>query len=119
DRVSPDEVNAIDARCAPHDAALRATGRLREVSGLAHGVAASIRPPRAGSGGAPTVTDGPFSEAKEIVGSLWIVEAESLEEAVRITSLHPAANIGAEMGWGIEVRPIAFHQDFGSTPEEN
>jgi hypothetical protein len=45
------------------------------------------------------------------VGSFWIIEAEDLEDAVRVASLHPAANIGAEMGWGVEVRPIEFYDD--------
>lgn len=32
--------------------------------------------------GSPTVTDGPFAEAKEVVGGFWIWEVSSLDEAV-------------------------------------
>jgi hypothetical protein len=32
--------------------------------------------------GQPTVTDGPFTEAKEVVGGYWIIQAKSKEEAV-------------------------------------
>jgi hypothetical protein len=31
-----------------------------------------------------TVTDGPFSEAKEVLGGFWVIEAASLEEAIEL-----------------------------------
>ena len=36
------------------------------------------------SGGKLTVTDGPFTEAKEVVGGLAILEANSKEEAIKL-----------------------------------
>ena len=33
-------------------------------------------------GGKPKVTDGPFSEAKEVVGGYWMIEVKSKEEAI-------------------------------------
>ncbi len=70
-----------------------------------------LHPPSMGArvsfaGGEPTVTDGPFAEAKEVVGSYFIIEADDLEHAVEIASLHPAARIGQEIGFSVEVRPI-------------
>ena len=62
----------------------------------------SIRP----KNGKPTVTDGPFIESKEQLGSFFIVEADNIDEAVKIASLHPAAIFGEKYGFGIEVRPI-------------
>jgi hypothetical protein len=53
------------------------------------------------SGGTPTVTDGPFAEAKEIVGGYWIIQAGSKEEAVEWASRCPAGD-----GDMIEVRQI-------------
>ena len=47
------------------------------------------------------VTDGPFIEAKEAVGGFDIIEAPSLDEAVRIAGEHPVAQTGT-----IEVRPF-------------
>jgi hypothetical protein len=59
--------------------------------------------------GRPTVTDGPFTEAKELVGGYWIIQARSKEEAVEWASRAP-------IGDGtIEVRQIAEAADF--TPE--
>jgi hypothetical protein len=40
-------------------------------------------------GCAPTVTDGPFTEAKEFVGGYWIIQARSHEEAVEWASRAP------------------------------
>jgi hypothetical protein len=45
-------------------------------------------------------------ETKEQLGSFFIVEAENIDEAVEVASLHPAALFGEEYGFGIEVRPI-------------
>jgi hypothetical protein len=52
-------------------------------------------------GGRPTVTDGPFTEAKELIGGYWIIQASSQEEAVQWARRCPA-----EDGDMIEVRPI-------------
>ena len=57
-------------------------------------------------GASITVTDGPFTEAKELVGGFQIIEAADYEEAIKIASLHPAARMGEELGWGIELRAM-------------
>jgi hypothetical protein len=49
------------------------------------------------------VSDGPFIEAKEIIGGFMIVSAESLEHAVTIAQEMPAMQPGAR----IEVREMA------------
>ena len=56
------------------------------------------------------VTDGPFAETKEQVGGFFIIEAQDLEDAVRVASKHPAALLGEQAGWGIEVRPIEMFE---------
>jgi hypothetical protein len=48
------------------------------------------------------VTDGPFVETKEQVGGFYLIECESLDEAIDAAAKIPAARGGA-----IEVRPIA------------
>jgi hypothetical protein len=40
----------------------------------------------------PSVTDGPFTEAKELVGGYWIIQARSKEEAVEWASRAPVDN---------------------------
>ena len=60
-------------------------------------------------GGRTQVTDGPYTEAKEMVGGLFIIEADSQEEALRIASMHPAATLGEEGGWAVELIPMDFY----------
>jgi hypothetical protein len=105
DALSAEQQNAIAAECRPHDERLYATGRVVAVASLEHRRAVSIRPGRKTG---PSVTDGPYAEAKEVVGSFFIVEADDLDEAVRLASLHPAAQWGEHLGFGIEVRPIDY-----------
>ncbi|MEO8084524.1 MAG: YciI family protein [Ardenticatenales bacterium] len=97
------DVKAMVSQCPAKDAQLKATGKLL-VSASLDGAAISMRP----RGGKPQVTDGPFAEAKEMVGGFFIIEAADREEALRVASLHPAAELGEQAGWGIEVHPIGF-----------
>ena len=55
---------------------------------------------RHGPGG-PLVTDGVFSEATEVVGGLYVLEAEDLDAAVELARHLPAAEDGA-----VELRPL-------------
>jgi hypothetical protein len=97
------EVNALVSQCPQHDEALRASGRLLLQASLAEpGDSASLRP----RGGKTLVTDGPFAETKEQLGGFFIIEADNFDEALTLASKHPAALLGEQVGWGIEVRPI-------------
>ncbi|MDX2035945.1 MAG: YciI family protein [Isosphaeraceae bacterium] len=49
------------------------------------------------------VSDGPYVEAKEVVGGYSVVEAESFEKAVEIARECPIAKVGG----GIEIRKLA------------
>ena len=105
DAMSPEDIKAVVAKCEPLDQALNATGKMELVASLAATKATvSVRP----RNGKPSVTDGPYVETKEQLGSFFLLEAEDMQEAVRLASLHPAANLGENMGWGIEIRPIEF-----------
>ncbi len=42
------------------------------------------------AGGKPTVTDGPFTESKEVIGGYWIIQCRSREEAVEWARRIPA-----------------------------
>ena len=105
DSISVADQEAIGRECRPHDERLYATGRVVAVASLEHGKAVTLKPGRKTG---PSVTDGPFAEAKEVIGSFFIVEADDLDEAVRVASMHPAAQWGDHLGWGIEVRPIDY-----------
>ncbi len=59
------------------------------------------------AGGKPRVSDGPFTEAKEVIGGYWLIQAKSKEEAVEWASRCPA-----EDGNVIEVRQVFEMTDF-------
>lgn len=96
------EFEALVAQCAPLDAELKKTGKMVMVESLEWD-ATTIRT----RNGEMLVTDGPFIETKETVGSVMIIEAKDLDEAIRVASMHPAARLGEQGGWAVEVRPIA------------
>lgn len=62
----------------------------------------------------PTVTDGPFAEAKEVVAGFWLWECGSREEAIEWLKKAPF-----DGGTEIELRQIAELDDFDEqlTPE--
>jgi hypothetical protein len=106
---TPEEMQEVVKQCRPLDEALYATGKLEMVASLGPTQATmSVRP----RNGKPSVTDGPYVETKEQLGSFFLIEAADMEEAVKLASMHPAANLGEDMGWGIEVRPIGFCRAF-------
>jgi hypothetical protein len=99
------ELDALVNDCKSRDEELRTSGHLIMVASLADPrSSASIRPNQ----GKPSITDGPFAETKEQVGAFFLIEARDLNEAIRVASKHPAAQLGEQVGWGIEVRPIEF-----------
>lgn len=74
-----------------------------------------LHPPSMGfrvsfSGGKPTVTDGPFAEAKEVVGGYWLIDVVSPEEAVEWAKRAP---MGANEI--IEIRQV---QEMSDLPED-
>jgi hypothetical protein len=56
----------------------------------------------AGKGGDVMVTDGPYAEAKEILGGFYVIEAADLDEATRWAARIPTAWRGK-----VELRPVA------------
>ena len=80
---------------------LRASGELVDSQGLV---------PRARSvrmvGDAPVVTDGPYLEAKEFVGSYFVVDVDDEERALEIARSYPALRFGSDPGGGLEVWPL-------------
>lgn len=104
--MAPDDVKALVSQCPPLDEQMRATGKVRvsaSLGDLEHW--RTLRP----RGGKTHVSDGPYTEAKEVVGGLFIIEADTQEEALRIASMHPAATLGEEGGWAVELIPMNLY----------
>ena len=92
------------ARMMEYNRSLQKAGVLLALDGLV--------PPSAGArvtytGGKATVTDGPFAEAKEVIGGYWIIQVRSREEAIEWARRAPMSHDGI-----IEVRQIQEMSDF-------
>jgi hypothetical protein len=71
-----------------------------------------LQPPSMGArvtfgGGKPKVTDGPFAEAKEVLGGYWMIQVKSKEEAIEWATRCPASENEI-----IEVRQVHEFADF-------
>ncbi|WP_437566258.1 YciI family protein [Sorangium sp. So ce542] len=71
-----------------------------------------LHPPSMGArisfpGGKPQVVDGPFAEAKEVLGGYWIIQVKSREEAIAWASRCPGSEDAI-----IEVRQVQELADF-------
>ena len=74
-----------------------------------------LHPPSMGArvtfdGGKPKVTDGPFSEAKEVLGGYWMIQVKSKDEALEWAKRAPMSDNEI-----IELRQV---QDFADYPPE-
>ena len=92
------EADAMMRNCLAHTDDLRQEGHLIQSQMLqAPERAKSVRIRH----GRSTATDGPFAEAKEVLGGFNLIEARDMDEAVRIASEFPWARTGC-----VEVRPV-------------
>jgi hypothetical protein len=66
------------------------------------------------SGTKRTITDGPFTETKELIAGFWLWKVKSIEDAVEWLKKAPF-----DGGTEIEIRPLFETEDFGDefTPE--
>jgi len=66
------------------------------------------------SGSNRTVTDGPFTETKELIAGFWIWQVRSIDEAVEWLKRAPF-----DGGTEVEIRPVYEANDFGEnlTPQ--
>jgi hypothetical protein len=92
-------IQSVDDRhCMEYDRSIRASGQCIASEALEPVATATTVRVRNGK---VSVTDGPFAETKECLAGFYMVEARDLDEAIRIASRIPPAQIGS-----IEVRPI-------------
>ena len=104
--AAPDTVRSADAapKMTEYNKELQRAGVLLALDGLF--------PPSTGArisytDGKATVTDGPFAEAKEVIGAYWIIQVRSREEAIEWAKRAPMSDNEV-----IEVRQIHEMSDF-------
>lgn len=97
--VKSELLGQCEAKCIE----MRNAGTILVEEGLQHySLSKCLRPMK----GKAVVTDGPFMETKEQIGAVIIIEADSMDEAIRIASLHPSTHLGEEYGWGLQIFPV-------------
>lgn len=99
----PDDTEQVDAMMA-YNRSLQEAGVLVACDGL--------HPPSMGARvrfdtGRPVVTDGPFAEAKEVLGGYWVINVASRDEAIEWAKRCPGA-----VNEMIEVRQVMETEDF-------
>ena len=89
--VAPDAIPTAEAvaKMTEYNKALQKAGVLLALDGLF--------PPSTGvrisyADGKPTVTDGPFTETKQVIGGYWIIQVRSREEAIEWAKRAPMSN---------------------------
>jgi hypothetical protein len=93
-----------------YNEALKAAGVLITLDGL--------HPPSSGArvsfaSGQPVVTDGPFIEAKEVIGGYWMIDVKSRDEAIAWAKRCPASRNEV-----VEVRQVHEMSDFPAEIQE-
>ena len=104
--AAPDAMPSAEAVAAmmKYNEALKEAGILITLDGL-HPPATAARV--SFEGGKPVVTDGPFTESKEVIGGYWMIDVKSREEAIAWAKRCPASS--HEM---IEIRQVHEMSDF-------
>ncbi|HYB95296.1 MAG TPA: YciI family protein [Vicinamibacterales bacterium] len=95
--MSPDQMQAIIQRYIAWRAKVQQNGRAIEGHKLYDGQGRVMR----GSGGALKVTDGPYAESREVIGGLFLIEADSYDEVLELAKDCPHLDFGS-----IEIRQV-------------
>ena len=98
------------AEMMKYNEALQKAGVLLSLDGL-HPLSAGARV--SFSNRKPTVTDGPFVEAKEVIGGYWMIRVKSKEEAIEWARRCPASDNEV-----IELRQVFEMEDFPADVQE-
>ncbi|WP_341202465.1 YciI family protein [Planomicrobium okeanokoites] len=103
DVLQKDEVDDIMLECQPHLKELYNSGHVLVDTGVGEEVKSLRR-----VDGEIEVGTGQLTQLEKIIGSAFILEAENIEKAVQIASLHPTVQVsrGEQLGWEIEIRAI-------------
>ncbi len=106
--TTPDPERVVEMM--KYNEALQKAGVLLSLDGL-HPLSAGARV--SFSNRKPTVTDGPFVEAKEVIGGYWMIRVKSKEEAIEWARRCPASDNEV-----IELRQVFEMEDFPADVQE-
>ena len=81
---SPEDLGVMVKYMQDLDAELRSTGELVETRGLSG--PDQMKTVQAQDEGEPIITDGPFSESKEVLAGYWVVDVASEERVLELAT---------------------------------
>ncbi|MDQ6770023.1 MAG: YciI family protein [Gemmatimonadota bacterium] len=90
------DMNSLNARHLEFNKGLRKSGNWIEAEALDPGRTVKRVRVRQRK---PSVTDGPFTESKELVAGFYLIEARDMDEATGIASKIPSASLGTVEVW--------------------
>lgn len=96
-----EEVDALLRECSDHVDELHASGQILVDAALGTDMATICT-----RNGKRIVSDSSPNQLNEQVGGVFMIEAQDLPAAIQLASRHPAALMGEQYGWRLEIRPV-------------
>lgn len=107
DALPKEQLDAIMLECQPHLDELYKSGRVLMDGSVAQEMKRLKR-----IEGKVQVNDRPIVDVHKMLGSMFIIEAKEMDEAMQVASLHPTVQVssGEQLGWELEIRPIDVYE---------
>lgn len=109
--LTEDERNEVMEGQGEFMATIRESGEMLWANALADPADSAVVRVREG---VPTVSDGPYLEAKEYLGGFYLVECANRDRALELAAMIPDAKVE---GLGVEVRPVVFSAGAEAAPD--
>ena len=103
DALPKEEIDAIMEECQPYLDELHKSGHLLMDLGVAQEVKSLKR-----VDGKVEIDAEPKAEPARVLGSVFVLEARDMDEAIQVASQHPTVQVssGEQLGWELEIRPV-------------
>ena len=107
DALPKEEIDAIMLECQPHLDELYKSGQVLMDLGVSQEVKSLQR-----IDGKVQIDANPSTVSAKVLGSVFVIEAENMEEAIKVASQHPTVQVssGEQLGWELEIRPVHFFE---------
>ena len=107
DALPKEEIEAIMLECQPYLDELYKSGHMLIDLGVAQEVKSLKR-----IDGKVEIDANSKAEPARVLGSVFVLEAQDMEEAIQVASQHPTVQVssGEQLGWELEIRPVHFFE---------
>lgn len=107
DALPKEQLDAIMLECQPHLDELYKSGKVLMDVGVAQEVKSLQR-----VDGKVQVDGSSQNDVRKMLGSMFIIEAQDMDDAIQVASKHPTVQVsgGEQLGWELEIRPIEHYE---------